>query len=160
VCSFGCAEHWLTIRRKVFSEQSVIGTGKWWRPHPWGVQELWTSGTWGHGQWAWWDGLGLDVGIWEVFSNLYDSVILNIYPSITPSLSFECSSCQGLSSLHVDGPSAGVSSKLPHQASFSAVCAFLNSTRISKSAAKRMAVTVLGGARLKQNSVYLKTSTT
>lgn len=51
-CSFGCAECWLTIRRKVFLEQSGIGTGKCWSPHPWGVQELWRSGTQGCG-WGW-----------------------------------------------------------------------------------------------------------
>ena len=36
------------------------------------VQELWGCGTQGRGQWAWWGGLGLDLGILEVFSNLND----------------------------------------------------------------------------------------
>lgn len=39
---------------------------------PGGVQELWRTGTWGCGQWAWQGHTG-DLG---VFSNLYDSVIL------------------------------------------------------------------------------------
>ena len=43
---------------------------------PGGVQELWRCGTEERGQWAWWDGLELDFGILEVFSNLNDSMIL------------------------------------------------------------------------------------
>ena len=43
---------------------------------PWGVQGLWRCGTEGGDQWAWWDGVGLDVGIREIFSNLSDSMIL------------------------------------------------------------------------------------
>ena len=39
-----------------------------------GVPELWGCGTEGHGQWAWWDGLGLDVVILD--SNLNVSMIL------------------------------------------------------------------------------------
>jgi len=42
---------------------------------PGGAQELWRCGTEGRGQWAWWDGLGLDPMILEVFSNLKDSMI-------------------------------------------------------------------------------------
>jgi len=34
-----------------------------------GVPGLWGCGTWGRGQWAWWDGVGLDLGILEVFSS-------------------------------------------------------------------------------------------
>jgi len=41
---------------------------------PGGVQERWRCGTEGCGQWAWWDGLGLDLGMLEVFPNLNDSV--------------------------------------------------------------------------------------
>ena len=37
------------------------------------VRESWRCGTWGHGHWAWWDGLGLDLGILELFFNLNDS---------------------------------------------------------------------------------------
>ena len=40
---------------------------------PGGAQELWRCGTEGCGQWARWGGLGLNSGIWEVFSNLHDS---------------------------------------------------------------------------------------
>ena len=39
-----------------------------------GVQELWRRGTEGHGQWAWWDTLGLEWMILEVFCNLYGSM--------------------------------------------------------------------------------------
>ena len=42
---------------------------------PGGAQELWRCGTEGRGQWAQWDGLGLDLGTMEVFSNLHDSMI-------------------------------------------------------------------------------------
>jgi len=42
------------------------------------VQEWWRCGTEGCGQWAWWDGLGLDLVILEVFSSFNDSVILHI----------------------------------------------------------------------------------
>jgi len=42
---------------------------------PGGVQKSQRCGTEGHGQWAWWDGLGLDLGISEVFSNLNDFMI-------------------------------------------------------------------------------------
>ena len=41
---------------------------------PGGVQEPWRCGTWGHGQWAWWDGLGLDLMILEFFSNFNSPV--------------------------------------------------------------------------------------
>ena len=41
-----------------------------------GIPELWGCGTEGRGQWARWGGLGLDLGISEVFSNLTDSMIL------------------------------------------------------------------------------------
>jgi len=37
-------------------------------------QEQWRCGTEERGQWAWWDGLGLDLGILEVVSNLNDSM--------------------------------------------------------------------------------------
>ena len=43
---------------------------------PGGVQEQWRCDAEGREQWAWWDGLGLDLGILEVFSNFNDSVIL------------------------------------------------------------------------------------
>ena len=42
---------------------------------PGGVPEPWGSGTEGCGQWARWGGLGLDLVILEVFSNLNDSGI-------------------------------------------------------------------------------------
>ena len=41
---------------------------------PGGVPDLWRCGTEGHGQWAWWSGLELDLVILEAFSNLSDSV--------------------------------------------------------------------------------------
>lgn len=41
-----------------------------------GVPELCRCGTWGHGVWAWWDGLGLDLGNGQVFSSLHNSLIL------------------------------------------------------------------------------------
>jgi len=47
---------------------------------PGGVPEPWRCGTEGRGQWAWWDGLGLDLGILAVFSNCSDSVTLQLYP--------------------------------------------------------------------------------
>ena len=37
--------------------------------------EMWRCGSWGHGQWAWWGGLGLDWMILEVSSSLNDSVV-------------------------------------------------------------------------------------
>ena len=43
---------------------------------PGGVPEPWRCGTEGRGQWAWWGGLGLDVVILEVVSNLHDSMLL------------------------------------------------------------------------------------
>ena len=43
---------------------------------PWRCSEQWRCGTEGHGQWAWRDGLGLELRILEVFSKLNDSVIL------------------------------------------------------------------------------------
>ena len=42
---------------------------------PGGVPKLWGCGTEGRGQWAWRDGMELDVGISEVFSNLNDPMI-------------------------------------------------------------------------------------
>ena len=42
---------------------------------PGGVPEQWGCGTEGRGQWARWSGLGLDLGILEVFSNVHDSII-------------------------------------------------------------------------------------
>ena len=50
---------------------------------PGGAPALWGCGSEGRGQWALWGGLGLGLGILEVFSNLKDSVIL---PDFTPSL--------------------------------------------------------------------------
>jgi len=41
---------------------------------PGGTQKTWRCGTEGHGQWAWWSGLELDLVILEAFSNLSDSV--------------------------------------------------------------------------------------
>ena len=40
------------------------------------VPELWGCGTEGCGQWTWWGGLGLDLGISDTFSNPNDSVVL------------------------------------------------------------------------------------
>ena len=60
---------------KNFSERAVMQ----WQSCPGGggvtiprdVQELWRCGTEGCGQWAWWDGLGLGLGlvILEAFSD-------------------------------------------------------------------------------------------
>lgn len=36
------------------------------------------------GQWAWWDVLGLDLGIREVFSNLHNTIIMNWSPPSSP----------------------------------------------------------------------------
>ena len=46
---------------------------------PGGVPEPWGCGTEGRGQWAWWGGLGLDVVISEIFSNLNDSMSPSIF---------------------------------------------------------------------------------
>ena len=46
---------------------------------PGGVPEPWRCGSEGRGQWAQWGGLGLDLGILEVSSNLGDSMILGFY---------------------------------------------------------------------------------
>jgi len=57
---------------------SRIGTvcpGSGGVPIPGGIPELWRCGTEGHCQWAWRDGLGLGLGILEVFSSLNDSTI-------------------------------------------------------------------------------------
>ena len=35
---------------------------------------MWGCGTEGRGQWAWWGGLGLDLGVIGIYSNLNDSV--------------------------------------------------------------------------------------
>ena len=43
---------------------------------PGGVPEPWRCGTERCGQWAWWGGLGLGLGLLEVFSNLNDSLAL------------------------------------------------------------------------------------
>ena len=43
-----------------------------------GVPDPWGYGTGGHGQWAYWCGLELGLGILEVFSNLNDSMILRV----------------------------------------------------------------------------------
>lgn len=43
---------------------------------PEGVWKIWRCGTEEHGQWAWWGGLRLVLGISKVFSDLDDSVIL------------------------------------------------------------------------------------
>ena len=61
-----------------------------------GVPEPWGRGTEGCGQWAWWDGLGLGLGISKVFSNLNNARILQSsrpppcsFPSRRPFKSFE-----------------------------------------------------------------------
>ena len=43
---------------------------------PEGVPEPWRCGTEGCGQWVWWGGLQLGLGILEVFSSPNDSMIL------------------------------------------------------------------------------------
>ena len=55
--------------RAVMQWQSCPGGGGVTIPR--GVQELWRCGTEGCGQWAWWDGLGLGLGlvILEAFSD-------------------------------------------------------------------------------------------
>ena len=50
---------------------------------PGGVPEPWGCGTEGRGQWAWWGGLGLGLGILEVFSYLSDSMVLGVDTGIT-----------------------------------------------------------------------------
>ena len=57
---------------------------------PGGVQELWGCGTEGCGQWAWWDGLELDLVILEVVSNLNDPIMP---ASVSPCLE-ECKPAQ------------------------------------------------------------------
>jgi len=70
----------LEIRKHFFSEGAVLQrhscTGSGGVTIHGGVQHTWRCGAEGCGQWAWWDGLGLDLGILEVFSNLNGSVIL------------------------------------------------------------------------------------
>lgn len=51
--------------------QAVQGSGR--VTIPVGVQEMWRCGTEGHGQWAQYDGLGLDMMILKVF-NVNDSM--------------------------------------------------------------------------------------
>ena len=66
---------------------------------PGGVQELWRCGTEERGQWAWWNGLELDFGILEVFSNLYDSLCLNyLFPYLVWKIShkLECFKCESV----------------------------------------------------------------
>jgi len=41
---------------------------------PGGIWESWGCDTEGHGQWAWWDGVGLDLVTSEVFSSFFDSI--------------------------------------------------------------------------------------
>ena len=55
-------------------EQAAQGSGGVIAPG--GVQGLWSCGVEGRGQWAWWEGLGLGLGVLEVFSNCNDSMIL------------------------------------------------------------------------------------
>jgi len=55
------AEHW-----QVLKLQDISGN----------APELWRCGTWGHGQWAWCDGLGLDSVILDVFFSLNDCMVL------------------------------------------------------------------------------------
>jgi len=70
----------LTIRNSYFlKERSALtqaAQGGGGVTIPGNVQELWRCDSEGHGLWAWWDGLGLGLGIPEVFSNLSDSMIL------------------------------------------------------------------------------------
>ena len=58
-----------TLKSSQAPAQAVQG---WGVTIPGGVLEWWGCDTWGHGG----DGLGLDLGIWEVLSNCYDCVIL------------------------------------------------------------------------------------
>ena len=56
-----------------------IGTGcsgRWWSHCAGGVQEPWSLGTEGHGQWAWWRWVGVGLGDFRGLSNLNDSMIL------------------------------------------------------------------------------------
>ena len=70
----------LRIKRNCFSQRVVMqwhscpGSGGVTIPR--GVPEPWRCGTKGHGQRAWWDELGLDLMVLEVFSNKYDRMIL------------------------------------------------------------------------------------
>ena len=71
----------MDIRKKIILQKSgaavaqlpmeVVGS-----PFHGGVPELWGCGTEGCGQWTWWGGLGLDLGISDTFSNPNDSVVL------------------------------------------------------------------------------------
>jgi len=62
-----------TLRKKLFSRRLIRRRHglprEWWGHRPWGVPELQRCGTWGHGQRAWWDELGLCLGIIELFPN-------------------------------------------------------------------------------------------
>ena len=67
----------LGVRKHSFSKRAELQwhccTGRWGH-RPWGCLEPWGCGTEGCGQWAQWGGLGLELGIREVSSNLNDSV--------------------------------------------------------------------------------------
>lgn len=52
--------------------QAAQGLGS----HRPGGVPVWRCGTWGRGQWVWWDGLGSGLGILVVFFNHSDSVVL------------------------------------------------------------------------------------
>ena len=72
----------MDIRRNFFPEEWLSGgtavQGGGGVTIPGGVPVLWGCGTEGCGQWAWWGWAGLDLGILVVFSNLNDSMILQI----------------------------------------------------------------------------------
>jgi len=73
------------IRNNFFSGRAVLQwhscPGSGGVTVPGSVPEQWRCGTEGCGLWAWWGGLGLDLGISELFSNLNDSVILQLHSS-------------------------------------------------------------------------------
>ena len=72
-----CTTYWETFHlRKSGSALAQAAQGGGRVTIPGGVPEPWRCGTEGHGQWVWWDGLGLDLGTLEIISNLSDSMIL------------------------------------------------------------------------------------
>ena len=70
----GCLEKFFLSKSSEALEQTAYGGSG--VTIPGGVQKLWRCGPEGHDHWAWWDGLGLDLEISELFSSLHDSMVL------------------------------------------------------------------------------------